>query len=101
MIKYKVSHTTTYEYDAPVAVCQNVVYLTPRSTPYQNCSYHRLTVRPVPTSPHRRTDYFGNTASLFSLSTGHRKLKITAHSTVEMLERPIPLDPATPAWEKV
>ncbi len=101
MIKYKVSHTTTYEYDAPVAVCQNVVYLTPRSTPNQNCTYHRLTVRPNPASPHRRTDYFGNMASLFSLSTGHRKLQIAAHSTVEMLERPLPPDGSTPAWETV
>lgn len=101
MIKYKISHTTTYEYDAPVAVCQNVVYLTPRSTPYQNCSYHRLTVRPIPSSPHRRTDYFGNTASLFSLSTGHRKLQITAHSTVEMLEPSLPLDGTSTPWETV
>lgn len=101
MIKYKISHTTTYEYDSPVAVCQNVLYLTPRSTPSQSCSYHRLTVRPVPTSPHRRTDYFGNTASLFSLSTGHRKLQITAHSTVEITERTLPPDASTPAWETV
>ncbi len=101
MIKYKVSHTTTYEYDAPVAVCQNVVYLTPRPTPFQSCSYHRLTVRPLPGSPHRRTDYFGNTASLFSLSTGHRKLQITAHSTVELLERPFPSDGSTSPWERV
>jgi transglutaminase-like putative cysteine protease len=101
VIKYKISHTTTYEYDAPVAVCQNVVYLTPRATPYQSCSYHRLTVRPLPASPHRRTDYFGNTASLFSLSTGHRKLQITAHSTVEMTDRSFPPDGSTTAWERV
>lgn len=101
MIKYKVSHTTTYEYDAPVAVCQNVVYLTPRSTPFQNCTFHRLKVRPTPVSPHRRTDYFGNTASLFSLSTGHRRLQIAAHSTIELLERSFPLDPTKLPWEKI
>ncbi len=101
MIKYKVSHSTTYEYDAPVAVCQNVVFLTPRSTPYQSCTYHRLLVRPAPPSPHRRTDYFGNTASLFSLSTGHRKLQITANSTVELVERPAFQDASTLPWEQV
>ncbi|MCA9120862.1 MAG: transglutaminase family protein [Planctomycetales bacterium] len=100
-MRYKVSHTTTYDYDAPVAVCQNIVYLTPRSTPYQNCTYHRLTVRPTPTSPHRRTDYFGNTASLFSLSTGHRKLQITANSTVEMIERDLPAMGTPMPWEAV
>ena len=101
MIKYKISHKTTYEYDAPVAVCQNMVYLTPCTTPYQTCSFHRLRVRPEPTSPHRRTDYFGNTAALFSLSMGHRKLQITAHSTVELLERPLFPEGASVAWEQV
>ena len=27
-MKYKVTHTTKYHYDTPVAVCQNIVYLT-------------------------------------------------------------------------
>ncbi len=101
MIRYKVSHTTTYDYDSAVAVCQNIVYLTPRVTPNQTCPYHRLTVRPVPTSPHKGHDYFGNAVATFSLSTGHRRLQITAHSKVELQDRTLP-DPATSTpWENV
>src|SRR5206468_2295087 len=29
-MQYRVTHTTTYEYSAPVSLCHNVVHLTPR-----------------------------------------------------------------------
>jgi transglutaminase-like putative cysteine protease len=100
-MKYKVTHTTKYDYADTVPFCQNVVYLTPRSTAYQSCSRHRLTVRPQPATSHRRLDYFGNTATLFSVDKGHRLLQITATSTVTLAGRDLPPPTATPAWEEV
>ena len=100
-MKYKVSHTTRYEYTDTVPVCQNIVYLTPRETPHQRVSRHRLTVRPHATATHRRVDYFGNTSHSFSLDKGHRKMQITATSTVEMMSRDMPNKLAATAWESI
>lgn len=100
-MKYKVTHTTNYSYDAVVPVCHNIVYLTPRSTEYQECTRHRLTVNPAPSANTRRTDYFGNTVSAFSVSTSHRLLQIMATTTVATLPRQLPDDESTPAWEAV
>lgn len=100
-MKYRITHTTKYNYDAPVPVCHNVVYLTPRNTESQSCARHRLTVNPVPTTHSKRTDYFGNAVSAFSIATSHRLLQITASSSVTVQPRELPDECSTPAWEVV
>lgn len=100
-MRYKITHTTKYDYDAPVPVCHNVVYLTPRSTAVQSCARHRLTVNPSPTTNSKRTDYFGNAVSAFSIATSHKLLQITASSTVTVQPRDLPAESSTSAWEMV
>ncbi len=100
-MKYKISHDTTYEYADAVPVCQNLVHLVPRATDYQSCSYHRLTVRPNPATSSRRGDYFGNTATIFSVTQSHRRLQIRASSKVELRPRPVPEPTAAPSWQAV
>jgi len=100
-MKYKVTHTTRYEYTEAVPVCQNIVYVTPRGTPFQNCTRHRLTIRPQPDVSHRRIDYFENVSHILSINKAHRQLQITATSSVELSAR-VPVDEkATAAWETV
>ena len=100
-MRWKVAHTTLYDYADVVPFCQNIVYLAPRSTPFQTCSRHRLIVSPHPTTQHRRLDYFGNQATILSVDRQHKALKIAARSTVEMAPRNLPEPAATPAWEVV
>ncbi len=100
-MKYKITHTTKYNYDAPVPVCHNVVYLTPRNTNVQNCSRHRLTVHPNPATQSKRTDYFGNLVSAFSVASTHKLLQITATSSVAVESRDLPEESRTAAWEVV
>ena len=100
-MKYKVNHTTKYNYDAPVPVCHNIVCLTPRVTEFQSCSRHRLTINPAPATNTKRTDYFGNTITAFSIANSHRVLQITATSTVAVASRALPVAEATMAWEQV
>jgi transglutaminase-like putative cysteine protease len=100
-MNYQISHVTTYEYHEIVATCQNIVRLAPRALPRQTCHNHRLLVRPTPTSLNRRTDYFGNPVTYFSISEGHRKLSITSMSRVEVRTMG-QLSPAdSPAWETI
>ena len=100
-MNYQVSHTTTYEYPETVAACQNVVHLAPRAVPRQTCHHHRLIVRPTPSSLARRTDYFGNPVTHFSINEGHRKLTITSMSRVEVRELALPAPDESPPWESV
>lgn len=100
-MKYKVTHTTKYHYDTPVAVCQNIVYLTPRTTEFQTCLRHRLTVNPTPATIAKRTDYFGNAVTTFSVANSHRLLQITATSTVFAVARDLPVADRTVTWERV
>ena len=98
---YRVRHVTQYDYTDKVPFCQNIVYLTPRNTPSQSCSRHRLTVQPQPATSHRITDYFGNTRTCLSIDEEHLSLKISATSTVELQPSVLPLLATSPAWETI
>ena len=100
-MKYEIEHTTQYDYDAPVPVCHNIVYLMPRNTRFQTRLDYRLAVAPEPEQITTRTDYFGNTAQLYSISASHRQLRITASSTVDVTPRELPSPSCTPPWESV
>ncbi len=101
LMKYKITHKTMYEYVEAVPVCQNVVRLTPRNDGRQKCTYHRLIVRPIPAHVSRRTDYFGNTVQDFSIHEGHRALRVTAMSNVEVRPVSFPDASTTTAWEAI
>lgn len=100
-MKYKIKHNTTYVYKEPVPVCQNSAHLTPRDHPYQRCVYHRLVIKPLPTSSDKRLDFFGNPLSYFEISESHSKLSVTAVSKIEVRPRELPNPALSPPWETV
>ena len=100
-MRWKVVHTTRYEYADLVPFCQNVVYLIPRNTVNQTSFRHRLLVRPQPATQQRRTDYFGNAVTMLSVDQPHRALKITATSTVDVKPRDLSTATESPSWETV
>ena len=81
-MQYNVRHTTIYSYTDPVSLCQNVVHLTPRPTPFQTCDGFQLEVLPDPMLLRSRMDAFGNQVWYFSLEEPHHELRITARSRV-------------------
>ncbi|MDA1161463.1 MAG: transglutaminase family protein [Planctomycetota bacterium] len=100
-MKYRIVHSTAYQYSDPVPVCHNQLRLTPRETPYTHCKSHRLLIRPVPANVSRRKDWFGNIVQSFSLDESHRKLLLTATSRVTVSPQVIPEFSQTPKWEDV
>lgn len=100
-MKYKITHTTKFTYTEAVPVCHNLVHLTPRVLPFQNCLDYRLLVRPEPLDLNRRLDYFGNEVSYFSIDQPHHGLTVTSTSLIEVNSRPQLDLEATPAWESV
>lgn len=93
-MKYRIVHSTAYQYSDPVPVCHNQLRLSPRETAYTNCTSHRLLIRPSPSQVTRRKDWFGNPVQSFTLDESHRKLLLTATSRVTVSEQSLP-DPAS------
>jgi transglutaminase-like putative cysteine protease len=100
-MKYKITHTTSYSYSDAVAVCHNLVLLTPREGKNLICRSHRLSIRPTPRYSTRRTDYFGNLAHAFSIEESHRQMRVTASSRVDVTEQKRPAPGNTPVWEEI
>ena len=98
-MKYRITHTTSYAYTMPVPVCRNMVLLTPRETPYQTLSAHRLTIRPKPAESTRRRDYFGNIVHSFSIEESHRKLRVSSSCRIRIRSRPELASAESPTWE--
>jgi len=101
-VRYRVSHTTRYEYEAPVTVSHHTHRLRPRPVPWQTVHHWHLGIDPAP-SPnayHEHHDYFGNPTGYLGLQTPHTEL--TLHAALDVTVRPSPtlLDEApTPAWD--
>ncbi len=98
---YQVTHTTTYEYSAPVTLCQNLAHLTPRATAEQHCRHTTLLIQPQPAVLSSRMDYFGNKLTFFSVQEPHRKMTVTASHRVDVIPRSVSDARITPPWETV
>ncbi|MEM1303851.1 MAG: transglutaminase family protein [Planctomycetota bacterium] len=98
-MRYRISHTTKYAYDDPVAVCHNLVRLAPLADAWQSLDGYRLIVVPEPVDPRVRVDLFGNRVDYFSIQEAHWGLSVSATSEIEVSAKPRP--GASPAWERV
>lgn len=100
-MKYRIVHSTAYQYSDPVPVCHNHLRLSPRETAYTHCSSHRMLIRPAPESISKRKDWFGNLVQSFALDESHRKLLLTATSRVKVTPQKVPDAGQTPSWETI
>jgi len=100
-MRYRVIHTTTYEYTDAVSVCQNLAHLTPRPAPGQICHATHLVIDPVPAVVVKECDYFGNPVTYFAVQEPHRRLTLTADHQVEIALHVFPDPHETPPWEDV
>lgn len=89
-MRFKLRHQTTYTYVNSVDNYQSIVCLQPRNLPTQICHGFSLEIEPNPTKVYPREDYFGNYQHYFSLHQSHKKLKVIAHSEIELLPRILP-----------
>lgn len=100
-MKYKIAHTTKYQYSNAVPVCHNLVHLAPRALKHQTCSEYHLVVHPEPREIVQRFDYFQNQVSYFSIEQAHRGLTVAATSHVEVREPAESSPSESPAWEAI
>jgi transglutaminase-like putative cysteine protease len=86
-MRYRIKHITRYNYADRVTRCYNLANVIPRDTARQRCLSNRITLSPLPSTTHKRSDYFGNKAFHFEIQKAHRELSITAVSEVEVADR--------------
>jgi transglutaminase-like putative cysteine protease len=98
-MRYRITHTTTYDYARPVATCHNEARLVPRRTATQRPIRTQFLVDPTPATLAHESDYFGNTVAFLTIEEPHARLTITAMSDVAV-GTPAAIDPAaTPPWD--
>jgi transglutaminase-like putative cysteine protease len=98
---YRIVHKTVYKYKTPVSVGNHVAYLTPRSSPLHTRRSRELLITPTPAGMSERLDYFGNSATFFTIREPHRELMIEARSEVTVGDRLVAWPEWSPVWEKV
>lgn len=99
-MKYRITHTTSYSYSAPVSLCHNLAHLKPLSFGRQSCISSNITVDPLPATIHDWQDSFGNHSTYFAVQQPHSSLTVTAVSEVLVTSQSDLLDSAFPTtWE--
>ncbi len=101
VMRFEVSHRTTYSYRLPVAQSYHVVHLQPRASARQAVVHHSLLIDPAPVTSTAAVDYFGNAATLLRIEDEHSELVVHSRSTIDVAA-PAAVDPvATTPWEEV
>jgi transglutaminase-like putative cysteine protease len=86
-MRLNVVHETHYSYSSPVELSQQLLHLTPRRLPWQECQAHRISIEPVPGEYAEREDYFGNRTAIALIASPHRDLLVRASSVVSVAPR--------------
>ena len=99
MIQYAINHTTRYDYEDQVSLCQNVAHLKPRDWPKQWCERSMLSISPEPAVLEDRLDYFGNPVTYFTVQEPHHELKVAVAHRITVRPERSPDPSSTPSWE--
>ncbi len=99
-MKYRLIHTTHYDYNESVSLCHNEAHLIPRPTPFQTVVTNYISISPTPSLQHDRVDFFGNLTTYFSIQFPHKQLSVTSESEVHLQETTYDLE-QSPGWEHV
>ncbi len=83
-MKYRIKHSTRYEYADQVNQGYNVAYLIPRECNGQRVNFSDIRIIPTPASKIKRVDYFGNVVCHFTVEKPHRALEVIVESEVEI-----------------
>ena len=97
-MQLQITHSTRYDYAAPVGLAQHMAYLCPRETPCQHLLSHQLEITPAPAQHYQVPDVYGNTRQYFDVHTAHKRLSVDAHSLVQTWALAPP--PSTISWEQ-
>lgn len=101
-MRYRVTHTTRYEYAKSVILCHNEARMTPADGGRQTRKRSVFTIEPSPKVFRERKDFFGNRVTYFDVEAPHSRLSVSVVSEVvtEAMPTQLNLGADTP-WEQV
>ena len=100
-VRYRILHETEYAYGSLVQLSRQLLRLSPRASPWQECLAHEIRVTPEPSEWAALDDFFGNPVIQFALQVPHRELLVQVESRVEVRSHAPQLDPAASVpWEE-
>lgn len=91
-MRYRVTHTTRYEYADSVGQSCHEARLLPRACPGQTLLGSRLEISPRESDFRVRQDFFGNAVAYFTIPEPHQSFTVTAVSEIELSARAPQLD---------
>ena len=101
-MKYRIKHTTTYQYSSFVSLCQNQARLTPVISDRQMCHNSSIKIDPPTRYLREYIDYYDNKVTVFEIDKQHKVLTVTMVSEVEVLPSPsLYFSYIDIAWENV
>jgi transglutaminase-like putative cysteine protease len=101
-MRYRVTHSTEFDYGLPVISAQQVLRLKPRELfSRQSLKSHDISLSIPGTEIQEILDYFGNTVHEVRLHTRHDKLRIDSVCEVDVSPRAEFLLDLSPPWESV
>ncbi|MBN8892869.1 MAG: transglutaminase family protein [Rhodospirillales bacterium] len=100
-MRYRVRHTTTYDYAEKVDLASHMLHLTPRSLAWQRVEAASIEAHPMPARVTEGIDHFGNPVRWMFLDRPHYRFEVTVEAVVEVAFPPPPEPGATPPWEQV
>lgn len=101
-MKYRVKHSTEFDYGLTVISAQQLLRLKPRDMfDRQTLHQHDIKLSIAGTEIQEIQDYFGNTVHEVRLHTPHNKLTIDSECLVEVTPRDDILLDLSPAWKSV
>jgi transglutaminase-like putative cysteine protease len=101
MMRYRVRHSTVYDYGGDVAHSHHLLHLKPREFEHQRCLEHHLELDPAPSVQREDVDAFGNAVARLEYDRAHDRLSVTADMRVEVESREGRDLAATEAWERL
>lgn len=97
--RFRVTHRTTYRYEAPADESYNEVHLRPRDTARQRCLSYNLEVTPGPHALTEHIDTFGNRLATFAVRGPFEVLSVVSAS--DLVVGPAESPPVGAPWESV
>ena len=82
-MKFRISHRTVYDYDAPVTASFAQIHQMPDGQDGQECLKRTLTVDPEPEVISDRVDYFGNRVAICVIREAHTRLVVSSESEID------------------
>jgi len=100
MSRYRIEHTTTYTYNAPVTDSYGEFCLRLRDLAWQRCFAHEVRIEPEPAQVYGHDDGYGNSRSFFHVVAPHTRLQVTAVSDVEVVDAELDPERLAVPWER-